>query len=974
MSGATPWRRPVSSYRLQLQGGLGFAGARDLAPYLSELGVSECYTSPYLQARRGSAHGYDICDHSRKDAALGTDGDYRAFADALAAHGLGHIMDVVPNHMAADPEANPWWHDVLENGPSSPYATHFDIEWSPIKPELNGKVLLPVLGDQYGRALERGELRLHFADGALHLTYYDRTFPISPRQAPRILGIGLDALEASLGDDGDLREFQSILTSLQNLPAHAERDPARIVARQREKIVARERLVRLADRSAAIRAHIEDATRIANGTPDDPESFDRLHDLLEHQPYRLAYWRTAVHEINYRRFFDINELVAIRMEEPAVFDAAHAVVGDLIARGIVTGIRVDHPDGLFDPGTYFERLQALAASAVAGTAGDARAGLPLYIVAEKILAEGETLPQSWPVAGTTGYGFLNLVAGLFIDARHAARLRRIYARTTGQSDTFAEVAYRSKLTILGTSMASELSVLAHDLNGISERNRRWRDFTLESCHEALREVIACFPVYRTYLTESGPDAVDRQRIESAVAEARRRNPLIEASVFTFVQDILLATGTEEASDPDAQERLRFAMQFQQFTGPVQAKGVEDTAFYRYNVLVCANDVGGMPNRPGVSPEAFHEANRQRLEQNPLELIATSTHDSKRGEDTRVRQAVISEIPDQWRRAVSDWLRMNGGYRTRIDSGWAPDRNDEYLFYQSLLGVWPAEPLDGPLPQKAPDELVARLRAYMLKAVREAKVHTSWLDENQPYGHAVARFVEKVLSGRGAAKFLASFLPFQRMVARIGVTNALAQLVMKIASPGVPDFYQGTELWDLTLVDPDNRRPVDFAARRRMLEALRPLITSIEAGADSGERVGQLLDCWHDGRIKMLVTSCGLRLRRWMADALLDGEYLPMAPSGVAAERLMAFARRGPAGVVVAAVPRLSSGLVHGGRSWPVGGAAWGDTVLSLPAGLGDRRFRNALTGAAIVPRQHEGALVFDARDLFDHIPVALLVG
>jgi (1->4)-alpha-D-glucan 1-alpha-D-glucosylmutase len=974
MSAAAPWRRPVSSYRLQLQGGLGFTGACDLVPYLSELGVTECYTSPYLQARAGSAHGYDICDHSRKDASLGSDGDHRAFADALKAHGMGHIMDVVPNHMAADPEANPWWRDVLENGPSSPYATYFDIEWSPIKPELVGKVLLPVLGDQYGRALERGELRLRFADGALHLEYFDRTFPISPRQAPRIFGIGLDALEASLGDDADLREFQSILTSLQNLPPHAERDPARIVERQREKLVARERLLRLADRSAAIRAHIEDATRIANGTPDDPASFDRLHDLLEHQPYRLAYWRTAVHEINYRRFFDINELVAIRMEEPAVFDAAHVVVSDLIARDIVTGVRVDHPDGLFDPGAYLERLQALAASAVDGTAGDPRAGHPLYVVVEKILADGETLPQSWPVAGTTGYGFLNLVAGLFIDARHAARLRRIYARTTGQSETFAEVAYRSKLTILGTSMASELNVLAHDLNRISERNRRWRDFTVESCREALREVIACFPAYRTYLTDSGPDAVDRQRIESAVAEARRRNPLVEASVFTFVEDILLASGTEESADPDAQERLRFAMQFQQFTGPVEAKGVEDTAFYRYNVLVCTNDVGGLPNRLGVSPETFHEANRKRLEQNPLELIATSTHDTKRGEDTRVRQTVISEMPDAWRRGVSDWMRMNSTHRTRIDAGWAPDRNDEYLFYQALLGVWPAEAADAPIPQKAPDDLVARLGSYMLKAVREAKVHTSWLDENQPYSQAVARFVEKVLSGRGAAKFLASFVPFQRLVARLGATNALAQLVLKIASPGVPDFYQGSELWDLTLVDPDNRRPVDFSARRQMLEELRPLVASIEAGADSSGSVKDLFGSWHDGRIKMLVTACGLRLRKAMPDVLLDGGYLPMEPHGMAAERLVAFVRQGSSGVVVAAVPRLSSALVNDRGSWPVGEAAWGDTTLSLPVGIEDRRYRHALTGEILGAREGEGRLVLDARDVFRHCPVALLVG
>ncbi len=967
MTGSPRPRLPVSSYRVQLSPAFGFAAARDLASYLARLGVTECYTSPYLKASQGSTHGYDICDHGRLNPELGSEADYAAFMDALSAHGLGHILDFVPNHMGADSRANRWWRDVLENGQSSPYATFFDVEWDPIKPELRDKVLLPVLGDQYGHVLERGELQLALVDGALCLRYFDRNLPINPRQSPRVLGLGLEELEARLDGDPALREYQSVITALLNLPAYMESDPARQVQRQREKEVARERLARLVEASPPIREHVETCVRAANGTPGDPASYNLLHDLLEHQAYRLAYWRTAFHEINYRRFFDINELVAIRMEEPEVFDAAHRLLGTLIAQGRVTGLRIDHPDGLFDPERYVERLQELAA----GAAGHAAS--PFYVVAEKILAEGESLPAAWPVHGTTGYAFMNLVAGLFVDARHAARLRRVYARATGHDETFAEVAYRSKRTILLTSMASELNILAHALNRISEGDRRCRDFTLESCRDVLREVLACFPVYRTYVTERGVSDTDRASVGIAVAEARRRNPLVEASIFAFLQDILLPSGEGEPEGADGRERFRFAMQFQQFSGPVQAKGVEDTAFYRYHVLVAANDVGGQPNRLGVSPDAFHEANRQRLESWPCAMIATATHDAKRGEDARVRLTVISEKPDEWRRAVSDWMRMNASHRTRIDAGWAPDRNDEYLFYQALVGVWPAEAADAPIPDRATDGLTARLRAYMLKAVREAKVHTSWIDENEPYGQAVARFVEKTLGGRGAARFLASFVPVQRAMARLGAVNALAQLVLKLASPGVPDFYQGTELWDLNLVDPDNRRPVDFPARRAMLDALGPLVASIEAGEDRSREVAPVLDSWHDGRIKMLVTTCGLGLRRACAPLLLQGAYVPLQAQGAAADHVVAFARHDADATIVALVPRLSASLTTPERPWPLGEEAWGDVTIALPEALDAERYRHALTGATVDAHAAGQGRVLRAADVFRTLPVALLV-
>jgi (1->4)-alpha-D-glucan 1-alpha-D-glucosylmutase len=950
-------RRPISTYRLQFHGGFRFADARMLVPYLAQLGVTECYSSPHFKANPGSAHGYDICDHSTLNPELGGEADYDALCEALQAHGLGHVIDIVPNHMSADPRSNPWWRDVLENGPSSPYGDYFDIDWDPVKPELKGRVLLPVLGDQYGRALERGELQLALVDGALHLRYFDLDLPINPRQTPRVLGLHLDRLGQEMAADPALREYLSVMTALQNLPVYTEREPARIAERQREKEVARERLARLVAASPPIQRHIAAAVREANGTPGDSASFDTLHDLLERQAYRLAYWRTASDEINYRRFFDINELVGLRIERPEVFTATHALLKRLIAEGKVTGVRVDHPDGLFDPAVYFERLQELA-------------GQPLYIVAEKILAAGETLRSEWQVAGTTGYGFLNAVSGLFVDPRRVQTLRRIYARLTGRTESFEKVAYQSRLTIMLTAMAGELNVLAEALNSLTEGDRRSRDFTLNSCRKVLRELTACFPVYRTYVTERGVSALDREVIAAAIADARRRNPVMEDSIFDFLRDVLLSDVRPDAAAPDAvtRARLRFAMQLQQFTAPVQAKGVEDTAFYRYHAAISANDVGGQPSRPAVAVEDFHAGNRHRLERWPQELLATATHDTKRGEDARVRISVLSEIPDEWRKAAVEWMRLNSRNRTNVQGTWAPDRNDEYLFYQALLGTWPAEAALAPLPQCAAGDLIPRLTAYMGKAVREAKVHTSWVHEDEDYGRAVEHFVTRTLSGPTAPRFLSSFTAFQRRAARIGMINSLAQLVLKLASPGVPDFYQGTELWDLSLVDPDNRRTVDFAHRQGLLAGLQPVIDRIEAGETAAREVRELLDTWPDGRIKLLVTACGLRFRRAHADLMVEGSYTALEPQGPAADHLVAFARRDRSGTLLAAVPRLVARLVGDDRPVPLGRGAWGSTSIVLPEGIDASRYLHLLTGEHVdVTAPH-----VEVASVFQTSPVALL--
>jgi (1->4)-alpha-D-glucan 1-alpha-D-glucosylmutase len=964
---------PVSTYRLQFHGGFTFEDATRVVPYLHRLGVTHCYSSPYLMARPGSTHGYDICDHTRLNPEVGSREEYDRFVGELRGRGMGQILDFVPNHMGIDPRTNPWWRDVLENGQSSPFAHFFDIDWEPVKPELRGRVLLPILAEQYGLVLERGDLRLVFEEAALHLDYFDHHLPINPRQAVRVYEHELPGLTAALGEDHpDLLEYLSIMTALRNLPTIHETDPSRIAERQREKEVARGRLTRLVAQSAAVREHIERAVAVFNGTPGQPETFDPLHALLEQQAYRLSDWRSAGHEINYRRFFDNNALAALRMEQPEVFEATHVLVAELIRAGAVSGFRIDHPDGLYDPALYFQRLQVLAPDG----------GGPVYVLAEKILSEGEVLPDGWPIAGTTGYAFANEATRLLADPSGERALRQFYSRFTGLSSPFADVVYESKKLITRSSLASELNVLAHALNRISESNRRSRDFTLESLRGVLQEVVACFPVYRTYITTEGWRQADRDRIEAAVLEARRRNPAIAGSQFDFFREVVLPRrdSTDDGNGQDRRDgyapvgrgdyerRLAFSMKLQQFTAPVQAKGVEDTAFYRYNLLVSLNEVGGEPSRMTARPADVHAFNEARADRWPQEMLTTATHDTKLGEDVRARITVLSEIPGEWRRHVARWARINAGQRAAVSAGTAPDRNDEYRFYQVLVGAWPTAPDPTP-PAQAPDELVGRMRQYMLKAIKEAKVHTSWVNDDQAYDQGVDRFVERSLNGPAARKFLASFVPFQARVARLAVANSLAQLVLKLASPGVPDFYQGTELWDLNLVDPDNRRPVDFDARAKLLDGLDGSLQDAAEGR-TVEVAGQLLDEWVDGRIKLWVTAAGLRLRRSRPDVFLKGRYCAAGVQGDKASHVFALARAHHDSAVVAVVARFVSRL---GEDWRASGTAWGDTRVVLPPEVSRCCWGNVLTGDLVETQAGEdGAAVVAAEKVLRSCPVALL--
>jgi (1->4)-alpha-D-glucan 1-alpha-D-glucosylmutase len=949
-----PSHVPASTYRLQLTKALGFEAAAKLVPYLDRLGITTCYASPVLAARPGSTHGYDTCDHSRISPELGGDVAFEAWADRLHDAGLGLIVDFVPNHMSIHPVANAWWRDVLENGPASEHARAFDIDWQPVKVELESKVLLPMLADQYGVVLDAGELRIVLEDGAFSLRYYEHDLPLNPSQLRMLLQHRLDLLQASTEAlDPGLNELMSILFQLEHLPPHTERDPALIELRSREKEIAKIRLARLLADYPHIRAHVEENIRLFNGTPGDSRSFNLLHELLEGQAYRLAYWRTATHEINYRRFFDINELAGIRVEEPAVFAAVHARIGELLRAGKIDGLRLDHIDGLFDPVGYLERLGTLADPA-----------LP-YIVVEKILSRDERLPDHWHTHGTTGYDFMNDVNGLFVDRAAGPAFRTIYRRFTGRTEPFEDVVYTCKKLVIASSMSSELNVLAHWLNRISEQRRHTRDFTLDSLQEALREVVACFPVYRSYFGYQGATPLDHQWLDEAVERALARNPTAESSIYAFIREMLSPEQRADLTEDEYVERRRFAMKFQQYTGPVEAKGVEDTAFYRYTPLVSLNEVGGDPARFGRTVEQFHEANRERRARWPYAMLATATHDTKRGEDARARISVLSEIPDEWRTIVSRWSRANASARTPVNGQPAPSRSAEYLFYQALVGAWPPG-LDGP-----PDgTFVARIAAYMEKAAREAKVNTSWIRPSAEYEAALRTFVERALTGRNSTTFLPLFLPFVGRVSRLGAVNGLSQLLLKVASPGVPDIYNGCETWDHSLVDPDNRRPVDFG---RLDAWLSDILLWLQADpARRIERWTDLLTDWTDGRVKLAVTTALLRFRRAHRDLFIEGSYEPLEPDGAQRDHVVAFARRLGDRVAIAVAPRLVSRLFTGAAPLPPPRDAWQDLVVPLPDAFGSATFRHVLTGEPVAPVTVDGRSALRVADLLRHVPIALV--
>jgi (1->4)-alpha-D-glucan 1-alpha-D-glucosylmutase len=903
-------RIPSSTYRLQFNRQFTFAQARDLAPYLHALGITDCYASPYFQARAESLHGYDITDHNKLNAAIGSREEYDQWIAALHGHGMGQVLDFVPNHMGVGEPLNHWWADVLENGPSSAYAPYFDIEWNPLKSDLRGKVLLPILADQYGRVLERGELKVRFEAGAFYLNYYDHEFPIAPGTYRHILEIALDQL-AEHKDEDFYAEFQSILTALEYLPRRTETDPERIAERVREKEIVKRRLERRCEEAPQVQAAIDKALVQINGTPGDSRSFDALDALLNDQSYRLAFWRVAAEEINYRRFFDVNDLAAIRMELPEVFDATHALLLELVNKRAVSGLRIDHPDGLYLPNDYFEKLQHRCVKALGiQMPADARA---IYMVVEKILTGAEPLRKDWPVHGTTGYDFANEVAGLLVDGSAETAITKAFQRFIGHSMHFGHLVYAKKRQVMRLSLANDVAVLGSMLDRLSEQNRWYRDFTHDALADAVRETIACFPVYRTYLAPGRPVSnEDREVVERAVAAAKRRNPAIEESVFNFLRDILLFRFPENLDDEARGAHTQFVLKFQQCTGPIMAKGLEDTVFYIYNRLAALNEVGGEPQRFGVSVAAFHERNREIQRTWPATLLATSTHDTKRSEDARARMVAISEVPEAWRQALPRWRAINRRAKRMLEDAQAPDANEEYLLYQTLLGTWPMDSLGKPEPT-AGAEYIERIQAYMAKALKEAKLNTSWIQPNEHWDQAMSDFVAKILENSPRNKFLPAFVPLAEEIARLGAINSLVQTLLKLSAPGVPDIYQGNEIWDFSLVDPDNRRPVDYARRRKMLEGL------------STANPEELLGSWPDGRIKLFLTQRLLHFRREHAELFGRGSYIPLQTSGTFADCCVAFAREFEAQWIVVIAPRLSSRV-----GFPPIGERWQDTAVQLP--------------------------------------------
>jgi (1->4)-alpha-D-glucan 1-alpha-D-glucosylmutase len=903
----------AATYRLQFHKGFTFRDATALVPYLARLGVSHIYASPLAEARSGSTHGYDIVNHGRLNPEIGSEADFAALTAALTAHGLGLIVDIVPNHMGVGGRDNAWWLDVLEWGENSPYAEYFDINWEPLREDLKGRVLLPVLGDQYGAVLEGGDiaLRLDPAEGSFSAWYYDHRFPISPLSYPAILRHG----------GPRLAELEEAFAGLRRVPASSARDTAAELKRR----------LAIAAADPEIAAAIAAALRAFAGRPGRPASFQRLHRLLETQAYRIAFWRVAAEEINYRRFFNINDLAGLRIELPELFEATHRLVFGMVERGQVQGLRIDHIDGLFDPAGYCATLRE-------------RVGGKVYIVVEKILARYERLPD-WPIDGSTGYDFVNQVLALFVDPTAEAAITRLYRRLTGRDGSFDEVLYASKKRIMQVNLASEMNVLARRFHRLSMSDWRTRDFTFRSMLTALEEVIAAFPVYRTYVSPRGAGSDDRRYIEWAIALAKKRWDPGDTTILDFIRGVLLGD-LPGHSQPD--DVVRTAMQFQQLTGPVMAKAFEDTAFYRYFRLLALNEVGGDPRRFGMSCAAFHHVTAERGRLWPHAMLTTSTHDSKRGEDGRLRLALLSEMPREWGRRVAHWMRLNRRHRSEVDEEPVPDRNVEYLFYQTLVGVWP--PLLDVADGEAIVLLIERIEAAMIKAVREGKERSSWSYPNAAFEAGLQRFIRGVLDPARPNPFLTDFSAFIALLARPAAIASLSQLVLKLTVPGVPDIYQGGELLDFSLVDPDNRRPVDWAQRESLLDAV------------GQARPADLARGWHDGREKLFVTARLLDLRRTHAELFAAGDYQPLEiGEGRNSDRICAFARRHGGLALVVAVPRLTYGLSRDAEP-----ADFGVTEIAL---LPAESWRDVFT-ERILP----GYERIPAAELFRDFPVAVLIG
>jgi (1->4)-alpha-D-glucan 1-alpha-D-glucosylmutase len=985
--------RPGSTYRLQFNQNFRFVDGIRLLPYLHRLGITTLYASPILAARAGSMHGYDITDHNRINPEIGSEEELRQLLGELKLKGMGLLLDVVPNHMGVGYGTNLWWRDVLENGRASQYANFFDIDWNPQKTELHNKVLLPILGNQYGEELEAGHIVLVYGDGGFSIEYFDKVLPVDPQSIALIFRPASGRRQT--GDKA--RDLLALLDAFSQLPPHTASAPELAARRQREALILLRRFAELVKRSSDVRLYVKAAVKRLNGVPGSAQTFDALHELLEAQVYRLAHWRVSAEEINYRRFFDVNDLIGLRMEDPQVFSATHKLIRRLMAEDAVIGLRIDHPDGMFNPPQYFTRLQMLFAAAklhgpvpsgalaengiemeVQNSFGE-QALLPgkepFYVVVEKILAKGEALPRQWPVSGTVGYEFANAVNGIFIDARNQKSFTNLYHRLIGESLNVERLIFQAKKLVMLTALSSEVNVLSHMLDEISSTNRRARDFTRKVLRDAIRETIASFPVYRTYVDERGNISdPDRKYIAQAIAEAKRINSAMAPQAFDFLEDILLLREDNSGTQVHGYRgQLYFSLKFQQLTGPVMAKGLEDTVCYVYNRFISVNEVGGNPGNFGVSVEDFHLGNRERAESWPDALLTTSTHDTKRSEDVRMRLDVLSEMPRPWAAQVMRWRRINRAKRKTIEDGHiVPDNNEEYFLYQTLAGSWPMPPAasfapgDWALSREVRIAYIGRIQECMQKAVHEGKINLSWINPNPQYTDALRRFIARILSPGTAAKpnnFLRVMHEFIPRIAWFGMINSLAQTLLKLTSPGVPDIYQGQELFDFSLVDPDNRRPVNFAAAEKFLE-------DFEHREPSPALCGEMLAHWTDGGLKFWTTHRALKMRSEERALFRHGDYSALQARGQRSEHVVAFTRRHEQTIAIVAVQRLSFTMLKGeprlARS-----EDWDATCLLAPQEFAGRELTNALTGERIRIQNDRELL---CGEIFASFPVALLIG
>ena len=945
-----PKRLPSATYRVQLNHEFRFSDACKILDYLHELGISDLYLSPIVASRKGSGHGYDVTDPTRLNPDLGSEEEFATLQTELQNRGMGLLLDTVPNHMAASAE-NPWWMDLLENGAQSAFAAFFDIEWHPHSPSLDGKILLPVLGRPFGEALDSGEIKLTFQDGRFFFQYFDSLFPLAPRSYHAILNRRIEWLKEVLGDETPAyHEYTGILASVQEL-SRADRRSGETAADRRWRFEAsRDRLRSLVIGSKEVASFIDENVKEANGKEGDAASFGFLQRLLAEQNYKLAFWQNLNESINYRRFFTIADLVGVRVEDPLVFEATHGYILRLVSKNPVAGLRIDHIDGLRDPLAYLNKLQERLAS------DESRAGTPSYILVEKILSREEDLPDDWPVSGTTGYDYLNEANGLFVEPEGARRVEEIYSTFIGRRQNFADVVYQKKKLVMNTLLGVEMRTLGRQLAELAVQDRYARELNREQLIDALIEVTACLSVYRTYIRNMDLPAHATHYIECAIGEARRRAAHLDFRCFDFVCDVLLILNPPHVLADQREARMAFVIRWQQFTGPIVAKGVEDTALYVYHPLLSLNEVGGDP-RPSEATsrqdfDAFLENRKRRW---PGSLNATSTHDTKRSEDVRARLNVLSEMPLEWKKHLELWARSNAEHKEQVAGHAVPDRNEEYFLYQTLLGVWP-------LDQESCATLLKRVQEHLIKATREAMVHTRWTRPNQQHEDALVKFVARILSSQDNHTFLQDFRQVHKKVAYFGMVNGLSQTLLKIASPGVPDFYQGSELWDLRLVDPDNRGPVDFTRRT---EALR-LVSRVQHAA-AVEHLRDLVEHWQDGRIKLFLIWKAIRFRRDHEDLFWEGEFVPLRSEGSCARNVSAFLRKQRNSWVLAALPRWLSQMPSKGKRE----IDWGDTRVILPNDS-PSVWNNILTQGQLAARNDGSEPHMMVDDLFRDFPVAFV--